>query len=128
QWVQSLDADVEHGSRHGLLALALKGEPPDLKAVPYVVPGGRFNELYGWDSYFHVLGLLHDGHPSLARAVVDNQLYEVEHYGQVLNANRTYYLTRSQPPLLSSAVRELWERARAPLKLDTDWLKKAVRL
>jgi alpha,alpha-trehalase len=128
QWVQSLDANVEHGSRHGLLTLALAGEAKQLQAVPYVVPGGRFNELYGWDSYFHVLGLLQDGHAALARAVVDNQLYEVEHYGQVLNANRTYYLTRSQPPLLSSAVREIWERARTPLKIDELWLKRALQL
>lgn len=72
---------------------------------PYVVPGGFFNEMYGWDSYFIVLGLLADGRGALARDMVENQLFEVEHYGAVLNANRTYYLTRSQPPFLSSMVR-----------------------
>jgi alpha,alpha-trehalase len=71
---------------------------------PYVVPGGRFNEMYGWDSYFIVLGLLRDGQAALARDIVDNFIYEVRHYGGVLNANRTYYLTRSQPPLLSAMV------------------------
>ena len=71
---------------------------------PYVVPGGRFNEMYGWDSAFIVIGLLRDGQTALARDVVDDQLYEVRHYGGVLNANRTYYLTRSQPPLLSGMV------------------------
>jgi alpha,alpha-trehalase len=71
---------------------------------PYVVPGGRFNEMYGWDSYFIVLGLVKDGQQQLARQQTENFLYEVERYGKVLNANRTYYLTRSQPPLLSRMV------------------------
>ncbi len=72
---------------------------------PYVVPGGFFNEMYGWDSYFIVLGLIADHHDTLARGMVDNALFEVQHYGAVLNANRSYYLTRSQPPFLSSMIR-----------------------
>jgi alpha,alpha-trehalase len=72
---------------------------------PYVVPGGFFNEMYGWDSYFIVLGLVADHREGLARGMVDNALFEVAHYGAVLNANRTYYLTRSQPPFLSSMIR-----------------------
>ena len=72
---------------------------------PYVVPGGRFNEMYGWDSYFIVLGLEADHRPELAKDMVDNFLFEIEHYGAVLNANRTYYLTRSQPPFLTSMIR-----------------------
>jgi len=71
---------------------------------PYVVPGGFFNEMYGWDSYFIVLGLVADDHQKLALDMVNNALYEVERYGGVLNANRTYYLTRSQPPLLSAMM------------------------
>ena len=76
---------------------------------PYVVPGGRFNEMYGWDSYFIVLGLEADHHEMLARDMVDNFLFEIEHYGGVLNANRTYYLTRSQPPFLTSMIRAVIE-------------------
>jgi alpha,alpha-trehalase len=72
---------------------------------PYVVPGGFFNEMYGWDSYFIVIGLLADGRAALARDMVDNFLFQVQYYGGVLNANRTYYLTRSQPPFLSAMVR-----------------------
>jgi alpha,alpha-trehalase len=71
---------------------------------PYVVPGGRFNEMYGWDSYFILLGLLRDGETSLARGMVDNFVYEIDHYGTILNANRSYYLTRSQPPLLTEMI------------------------
>ena len=84
---------------------------------PYVVPGGRFNEMYGWDSYFIELGLLFDGEKQKALDIVDNFLYEVEHYQRVLNANRTYYLTRSQPPFLSRMVLEL--------KPDDNYLRKA---
>ncbi len=89
--------DVAPGqlSRQGLLYLP----------HPYVVPGGFFNEMYGWDSYFIVLGLIADHRAALARGMVDNALFEVAHYGAVLNANRTYYLTRSQPPFLSSMIR-----------------------
>ena len=76
---------------------------------PYIVPGGRFNEMYGWDSFFIVLGLEADQKEKLAKAIVDNFLFEVENYGSVLNANRTYYLTRSQPPFLTSMIRAVYE-------------------
>ncbi|MBD8897932.1 trehalase family glycosidase [Rhodanobacter sp. DHG33] len=74
---------------------------------PYVVPGGFFNEMYGWDSYFIELGLLADRHEALARDMVDNALFEVQHYGGVLNANRSYYLSRSQPPFLGAMMAAL---------------------
>jgi alpha,alpha-trehalase len=76
---------------------------------PYVVPGGRFNEMYGWDSYFILLGLEADHHEAMAKGMVDNFLFQIEHYGAVLNANRTYYLTRSQPPFLTSMIRTVYE-------------------
>ncbi len=72
---------------------------------PYVVPGGRFNEMYGWDSYFILLGLEAEHREALAKGIVDNFLFEIEEYGGILNANRTYYLTRSQPPFLTSMIR-----------------------
>src|SRR5262249_14294252 len=52
---------------------------------PYVVPGGRFNEMYGWDSYFIQVGLLRDGETELAKDIIDNFLYQIEHYGKILN-------------------------------------------
>jgi alpha,alpha-trehalase len=78
---------------------------------PYVVPGGRFNEMYGWDSYFTLLGLVRDGELELARAMTDNCIYEIDHYGMVLNANRPYYLTRSQPPFVTQMVLEVYKRS-----------------
>ena len=89
--------------KHGLLSLALSRTPSGAYAgVPFIVPGGRFNEMYGWDSYFHVLGLLEDHRIDLAKALTENLVYELAHYGKILNGNRTYYLTRSQPPFLTS--------------------------
>ncbi len=89
--------------RPGILSLALRRSADGrLEGVPFVVPGGRFNEMYGWDSYFIALGLLHDGLVELARGMVDHFVYEITHYGQILNANRSYYLTRSQPPFLTA--------------------------
>jgi len=91
--------------------LAANKMPSGLLYLPnkYVVPGGRFNEMYGWDSYFIILGLLADGHEDLARGMVENFWFEIEHYGAVLNANRTYFLTRSQPPFLTSMIRAVYE-------------------
>jgi alpha,alpha-trehalase len=97
---------------------------------PYVVPGGFFNEMYGWDSYFIVLGLLADHRSALARDMVENALFEVEQYGGMLNANRTYYLSRSQPPLLSAMISALLEdRASFPSATTKhDWLAQAYPL
>ena len=98
---------------------------------PYVVPGGRFNEMYGWDSYFILLGVEADHHEALAKGIVDNFLFEVEHYGAVLNANRTYYLTRSQPPFLTSMILMVYEdpasfaMTPAGRTEERDWLEHA---
>ncbi|MFA5503842.1 MAG: trehalase family glycosidase [Vulcanimicrobiota bacterium] len=103
-----LEGDMES---HGLLYLP----------HPYVVPGGRFNEMYGWDSYFINLGLLESGRVEQARLMVENHLYQVRHYGRVLNANRTYYLTRSQPPFLATMVADVYDRTG-----DVEWVERAL--
>jgi len=104
-------------------------DPPGLLYLPnkYVVPGGRFNEMYGWDSYFIVRGLLESGRVELARGMVDNFFFEIEHYGAMLNANRTYYLTRSQPPFLSSMFVDVYEATRKQpnAKDEKAWLERA---
>ena len=100
---------------HGLLYL------PD----KYVVPGGRFNEMYGWDSYFIIRGLLRAGRVELARGMVDNFFFEIEHYGAMLNANRTYYLTRSQPPFLSSMFVDVYRATQKDGHTDKAWLERA---
>lgn len=61
---------------------------------PYVVPGGRFNEMYGWDGYFIVRGLLREGLVTQAKAMVDDFLYEIRHYGKILNANEKFPANR----------------------------------
>jgi alpha,alpha-trehalase len=94
---------------------------------PYVVPGGQFNEMYGWDSYFIIRGLLRAHRTELARGMVENFFFEIEHYGGVLNANRTYYLTRSQPPFLSSMILAVYDGEVAEGKPDPSWLEKAYR-
>ena len=91
---------------------------------PYVVPGGRFNEMYGWDSYFILLGLVSDGRIPLAKGIVENFFFEIENYGAVLNANRTYFFTRSQPPFLSSMIREVYEASPAS-SVNEAWLAHA---
>ena len=65
---------------------------------PYLVPGGMFQELYYWDSYFDMLGLVPDGHMALVRDMVDDFDYLLDTYGHIPNATRTYLLSRSQPP------------------------------
>ena len=91
----------------------------------YVVPGGRFNEMYGWDSYFIIRGLVRDGRVDLAKGMVENFFFEIEHYGGVLNANRTYYLTRSQPPFLTSMILAVRDAEKAQGRESGEWLARA---
>ncbi len=93
---------------------------------PYVVPGGRFNEMYGWDSYFIILGLVEDKRTDLARDMIENFFFEIENYGAILNANRTYYFTRSQPPFLTSMIREVYEHQTGKW-LSKAWLAEAYK-
>ncbi|MFD1803257.1 alpha,alpha-trehalase TreA [Mixta tenebrionis] len=71
---------------------------------PYVVPGGRFREVYYWDSYFTMLGLAESGHWDRVQDMVDNFAHELDTYGHIPNGNRSYYLSRSQPPFFSLMV------------------------
>jgi alpha,alpha-trehalase len=104
-----------------------KIEPAGLLYLPnkYVVPGGRFNEMYGWDSYFIIRGLVRDNRIDLAQGMVENFFFEIEHYGAVLNANRTYYLTRSQPPFLTSMILAVYDAQKAAGHENRAWLEKA---
>ncbi|MGC2818131.1 MAG: trehalase family glycosidase [Candidatus Sulfotelmatobacter sp.] len=106
---------------------ASKIQPPGLLYLEnkYVVPGGRFNEMYGWDSYFIIRGLLRSGRVELARGMVENFFFEIEHYGAMLNANRTYYLTRSQPPFLSSMFVDVYDALQKSGTTDPAWVAKA---
>ncbi|WP_291190076.1 alpha,alpha-trehalase TreF [Frateuria sp.] len=86
--------------------------PPNASLLPlpneYVVPGGRFSELYYWDSYFTMLGLAESGRRDLLASMANNFAYLIDTYGHVPNGNRTYYLSRSQPPVFALMV-ELFE-------------------
>jgi len=76
---------------------------------PYVVPGGRFREMYYWDSYFTMLGLVESGRRDLLGHMADNFAWLIDTCGHIPNGNRTYYRSRSQPPVFSLMV-ELFER------------------
>jgi alpha,alpha-trehalase len=109
--IRTLPRDPLSIREHGLLYLPR----------PYVVPGGRFNEMYGWDSYFIQIGLLRDDELARARDMTENFVYQIQHYGTILNANRTYYLSRSQPPFLTRMVLGVYERTG-----DMAWLRSTV--
>ncbi len=106
----------------GILSLKLSEKNQTITGEPFVVPGGRFNEMYGWDSYFEAIGLLLDEKTDLALGMANNFQYEIEHYGKILNANRSYYLTRTQPPFYSSLISEIYDKTR-----DKDWLKSHLK-
>jgi alpha,alpha-trehalase len=102
-------------SKPGLLALAMEKVVDEngketFKGLPFVVPGGRFNELYGWDSYMESLGLLVNEKVHLAKSMVQNFCFCIEHYGKILNANRSYYLCRSQPPFLTDMALRVYDK------------------
>ena len=77
---------------------------------PYIVPGGRFREVYYWDSYFTMLGLAESGKYETIRDMIDNFCYLIDRYGHIPNGNRTYYLSRSQPPFFSLMIELLADK------------------
>ncbi|KAF7861515.1 hypothetical protein EAF04_008078 [Stromatinia cepivora] len=112
-------------SKPGLLAVAMEEvvDPSTgaktLKGLPFVVPGGRFNELYGWDSYMESLGLIVNDKVHLAKSMVQNFCFCIEHYGKILNATRSYYLCRSQPPFLTDMALRVFDKIKhEPGSLD----------
>jgi alpha,alpha-trehalase len=132
--VQKLQAQCNVQAKHLPIVIHNLGEIDESKIDPagllylphkYVVPGGRFNEMYGWDSYFIIRGLLRDNRVQLAQGMVENFFFEIEHYGAILNANRTYYLTRSQPPFLTSMILDVYDAKKAAGKEDRAWLETA---
>jgi len=104
---------------------------------PYVVPGGRFREVYYWDSYFTMLGLIESGRTDLVKSMLDNFAHLIATVGHIPNGNRTYYLSRSQPPFFAAMV-ALYARATDTTKalpylnaLEAEhafWMKGAERL
>ena len=122
QWLPEEGITPEYvrdlNSKPGLLALAMEestnvrtGEK-SLKGLPFIVPGGRFNELYGWDSYMESIGLLIHDRVDLCRSMVENFCFCIKHYGKILNANRSYYLCRSQPPFLTDMALRVYGKIR----------------
>ena len=74
---------------------------------PYIVPGGRFREIYYWDSYFTMLGLKEAGQITIMENMIDNFTFLINTYGHIPNGNRTYYLSRSQPPFYAMMIQLL---------------------
>src|SRR5208282_6540760 len=73
-------------------------------SLPYIVPGGRFREIYYWDTYFTMLGLEQDGKHALALDMVQNSASLIDRYGHMPNGNRSYYLSRSHPPFFAGMI------------------------
>ncbi|MCU7552030.1 alpha,alpha-trehalase TreA [Chitinophagaceae bacterium LB-8] len=88
---------------------AIKGSSLLPLPYPYIVPGGRFHEIYYWDSYFTMLGLRESGQDQLIENMIRNFAHLINTYGHIPNGNRTYYLSRSQPPFFSLMVNLLAE-------------------
>ena len=103
-------------------------------AHKFVVPGGRFREIYYWDSYFTMLGLIRDGRRDTAAAMTDDFADLIGAYGHVPNGSRSYYLSRSQPPvfyLMVAAVSDDpdagWARRLPALKREYAWWMQGAR-
>ncbi|KAG7389451.1 hypothetical protein PHYPSEUDO_010336 [Phytophthora pseudosyringae] len=114
----------------GSLLSSRKLDEPSLNqpANVLIVPGGRFRESYYWDSYWIVQGLLVSDMPVTARGIVNHLLEYVSEFGFVPNGGRIYYLTRSQPPMLSDMVKLV---ARLPVndnesEYDEEYLRAAL--
>jgi alpha,alpha-trehalase len=96
---------------------------------PYIVPGGRFREVYYWDSYFTMLGLAESGEFERIENMLDNFAHLIHTVGHIPNGNRTYYITRSQPPFFAQMVKlladhkgkQIYAKYRDPLKKEYDF-------
>ncbi|UJR19629.1 hypothetical protein I4U23_022763 [Adineta vaga] len=90
---------------------------------PYVVPGGRFREIFYWDSYFTILGLsVSPNHSHLIENIIDNFTYLIDQYNFIPNGNRTYYLTRSQPPFFACMIQLLSQMNSNPSAIRQKYL------
>lgn len=97
---------------------------------PYLVPSHEenstfsFDEMYYWDSYFMVQGMLSDPKKrDLVVGILDDLLYEIKQYGMIPNANKTYLFSHSQPPLLTSFIFDVYHA----YSLDKRWLEQAIK-
>ena len=103
---QSMEAHIQ--ALWPVLTRAPDSADPRSSLIPlprsYVVPGGRFREVYYWDSYFTMLGLVQSGRVDLVRSMLDNFAHLIRTAGHIPNGNRTYYLSRSQPPFFGAMV------------------------
>lgn len=108
QWLPESDITADFirslNDKPGILALEMEERDwngrEELTGLPFVVPGGRFNELYNWDSFFCATAMI-GTHPHVVKSILRHFIFEIKHYGKVLNANRSYYLGRAQPPFLT---------------------------
>lgn len=108
QWLPDGDITADFirslNDRPGILALEMEehdsNHRKELIGLPFIVPGGRFNELYNWDSCFCATAMI-DTHPHVVKSILRHFVFEIKHYGKILNANRSYYLGRAQPPFLT---------------------------
>ena len=106
----SREVQKQLAEKPGVLALQMRKQNGLLQPLPYIVPGGRFNEFFGWDSYFCGLGLLEADKLEEAISIVEHWMFEIDHYGCIPNANRTYLIDRSQPPFLTDLLRRVHSR------------------
>ncbi|KAL9129635.1 MAG: hypothetical protein Q9217_001953 [Psora testacea] len=118
QWLPEGELTSEYiyslNTKPGLLALEMEANnraKGGLRGLPFIVPGGRFNELYNWDSCFCAWGML-DTHPHIVKSIIRHFAFEIEHYGKICNANRSYYLGRAQPPFLTDLALRTYKATR----------------
>lgn len=118
QWLPKSDITADFirslNDKPGILALEMEVDDSKghdcLIGLPFVVPGGRFNELYNWDSYFCATAMI-DTHPYVVKSILRHFIFEIKSYGKILNANRSYYLGRSQPPFLTDLALRYYKAA-----------------
>ncbi len=95
---------------------------------PFLIAGARFTESYYWDSYFGMQGLLATGRQDIAKMQIDNFLFLIDNYGHIPNGIRSYYLSRSQPPVISSMVMDYLKSLKQITPADREWAQNALKL
>uniref|UniRef100_A0A915ILF1 Trehalase n=1 Tax=Romanomermis culicivorax TaxID=13658 RepID=A0A915ILF1_ROMCU len=95
---------------------------------PFIIPGGRFREIYYWDTYWIILGLLRSGMKTTVRQMIENYFALLDEYGLIPNGGRKYYALRSHPPFLTMMVNEYYLATKnlSFLELSLPYLEKEM--
>ncbi|KAI5148869.1 alpha,alpha-trehalase [Enteropsectra breve] len=75
-----------------------------------LIPGGRFREMYYWDTFWVLKGMIKINMHATAKNIISGFVELIRQHGFIPNGTRKYYKNRSQPPLFVQMLELIYER------------------